>query len=347
MTARHMLTLWLACLLNQAAVAADPEPVADGFLVLENSRIRAVIAPEHGGELSGFAVRFDGRWHELIYRALDYSKQPGWRGKAPLLWPAVGASVRPGNRGNLYELDGIERAMPFHGFARDQVWRVVSNERVPGNSVVILEMDRAGALRDSYPFDYIMRVEYRLGDERLTLTYTIESNPDNQQAMPFSIGNHITFKAPLIDGSDAADVKFETDLPGLLVRDSNKVWSGEIIPSPFTTRHSIAELPHRSAISLGGRDGAAQIRILDPSGLELRMVHKASSEPTGPSIRFNLWVDTKAGFFSPEPWLGTQNSLNSGAGLVRLEPGQSWSWQIEIIPSVAARPGKSEAKENS
>ena len=46
--------------------------------------------------------------------------------------------------------------------------------------------------------------------------------------------------------------------------------------------------------------------------------------------------DTEEGFFSPEPWIGTQNALNSGAGLLRLEPGVEWRWRIEIEPS---RPG--------
>jgi len=46
----------------------------------------------------------------------------------------------------------------------------------------------------------------------------------------------------------------------------------------------------------------------------------------------------KEGFFSPEPWIGTQNSLNSGAGLVWLEPGVDWHWTIEITPTWAVLP---------
>lgn len=330
--------------------AAGHEPVApaeNDFVTLENSVIQAVISPEHGGELSGFAVRFDGQWQELLYRAMDYAKQPGWRGKAPLLWPAVGASVGPDGHTGQYVLDGKELAMPFHGFARDHAWRVVSRDNAGGNPAVVLEMERSGQADANYPFDYRLRVRYQLGVDRLTLVYFIESGEDNQQPMPFSIGNHITFRAPLVAGSNAAGVKFKTDLPDLLVRNSGKVFTGKVVPSPYPEQHSIAELPHRSAISLGGRKGAAEILITDPSGLQLRLVHQASAEPAEPAVRFNLWVDTEAGFFSPEPWIGTQNSLNSGAGLVRIKPGQSWTWQIDIIPSVAEKHGNPERKESS
>jgi galactose mutarotase-like enzyme len=79
--------------------------------------------------------------------------------------------------------------------------------------------------------------------------------------------------------------------------------------------------------------------LIDPSGLVLTLRHQASTEPTEPAIRFNLWTDTEEGFFSPEPWLGTQNALNNGAGLVHLAPGESWRWTIEIKPSWEDRSG--------
>lgn len=339
----------LALLLAGASVFAvteASEPAENDFVTLENNVMRAVISPEHGGELSGFAMRLDGQWQELLYRAMDYSTQSGWRGKAPLLWPAVGASVGPGGHNGQYVLDGMELAMPFHGFARDHAWRVVSRDHAGGKPAVVLEMERKGQADANYPFDYRLQVTYQLEVDRLTLVYFIESGENNQQPMPFSIGNHITFRAPLLGGTNAAELKFKTDLPAMLVRSSGKVFTGDVVPSPYPGQHSIAELPHRRAISLGGRKGEAEIRVMDPSGLELRLVHKASIEPAEPAVRFNLWADTEAGFFSPEPWIGTQNSLNSGAGLVRIEPGQSWTWQIEIIPSVVERHGNPVKKES-
>src|ERR1700739_2680824 len=52
--------------------------------------VEAAVAPSEGGELTSYRVKFKGQWVELLYRARDYAPGPGFRGKAPLLWPAVG-----------------------------------------------------------------------------------------------------------------------------------------------------------------------------------------------------------------------------------------------------------------
>jgi galactose mutarotase-like enzyme len=150
--------------------------------------------------------------------------------------------------------------------------------------------------------------------------------------MPFSIGNHVTFKAPLLDVGDAADLQFRNDLPDHLIRANDRTFAGEVVPSPYRGQHALYALPKRRAVGLGGTKGVSELTVIDPSGLTLGLRHWADAEPEPPAIRFNLWADAEEGFFSPEPWLGTQNALNSGAGLVRLEPGADWHWTIEIIP---------------
>ena len=128
-------------------------------------------------------------------------------------------------------------------------------------------------------------------------------------------------------------MQFLGKFPTGLQRDENGAFSGMTKPSPYRGWQDVAVLPHRSAVSLGGRSGPAELAVRDASGLQLRLLHRASREPVKPAIRFNLWADAKAGFFSPEPWLGTQNALNTGAGLILLEPGEHWQWQFDIIPS--------------
>ncbi len=56
-----------------------------------------------------------------------------------------------------------------------------------------------------------------------------------------------------------------------------------------------------------------------------------------PVVLFNLWGDPEAGSFSPEPWVGLQNSLNLQQGLVRLSPGRSWTWTVRIRPERLAQ----------
>lgn len=331
-----LILLGAVCVWQEPVKAASSVETDAGLVVLQNDTgMRAVVAPDQGGELSGFSILFNGNRHELLYRAMDYSDQPGWRGKAPLLWPAAGISVVGHNQEKGYELNGVHHTMPFHGFARSQPWQLVKKEQSAGHASVTLELSDNEVSRRHYPFGFLLQVEYRLDAEKLSLIYRVSSDAANTQRMPFSIGNHITFNAPLIAGSKPGDVQFENDFPDRLVTGANKAFSGVVESSSFRGRHYLAELPRRKSVSLGGSPGVSGLTIHDPSGLWLRLAHRSSRLPEHPFIQFNLWADTVDGFFSPEPWVGTQNSLNTGAGLITLLPGERWEWIIDIIPGLS------------
>lgn len=321
------------------AAAFSMSAVASEFVTLDNGQgLRATISPVHGGELAGLEIELDGDWRELIYRARNYSKTDGWRGKAQTLWPAVGVTLDEKGEGNGYRVDGVYFPMPAHGFARDYPWRLVAQGRDGQGSFAELALADSEQTRVHYPFDFALRVEYRLSADRLAITYTVHAGIDNTGPMPFSIGNHVTFKAPLLDVGKASDMRFRNEFPDYLVRAEDRTFAGNVVPSSFRGEQPLSALPKRSAVGLGGTSGAAELIVIDPSGLTLGLRHWATFEPEAPVIRFNLWADAEEGFFSPEPWLGTQNALNSGAGLVRLEPGADWKWTIEIKPGWAELP---------
>ena len=325
-----------------AAVFAAVLPssaAASEFVTLDNGQdLRATISPAHGGELAGFEIKLGGEWRELIYRARDYAETAGWRGKAQTLWPAVGITLDDKGEGKGYRVDGEYYPMPAHGFARDHPWRLVAQGEDGRGAFAELALTDSERTRIHYPFDFQLRVQYLLSTDRLLISYTVQAGPDNAGPMPFSIGNHVTFKAPLLGTGEAADMRFRNDFPDYLVRAENRTFAGKVAPSSYRGEHSLSVLPKRRSVGLGGTSGAAELTVIDPSGLTLGIRHRATAEPEAPVIRFNLWADTEEGFFSPEPWLGTQNALNSGAGLVRLEPGDDWKWTIEIKPGRAETP---------
>lgn len=335
-----MKALAVPILLLAASLAPGPLVAeADGFVTLDNGRgLRATISPAHGGELTGLEIEIDGAWRELVYRARDYSATDGWRGKAPLLWPAVGMSLEPVGQRRGYRVDGRFYPMPGHGFARDRAWRLIEERRDEAGPFATLALSSDPDTRRHYPFDFELNVEYRLDESRLLILYSVRAGRGNDGPMPFSIGNHVTFRAPLLGVGEAGALRFRTDLPLELMRGEDRTFSGRTIPSLYRGEHPLSALPRRRAVSLGGAEGRAELTLFDPSGLVLTLRHSASAEPSPPAIRFNLWADTEEGFFSPEPWIGTQNALNSGAGLVQLEPGEEWRWHIEIEPSQAGLP---------
>jgi galactose mutarotase-like enzyme len=313
----------------------------DGLVVLgDGEKIGALVSPEHGGELAGLEVLFDGEWRELIYRAGNYAETAGWRGKAAFLWPAVGISLDPDGKGRGFTSNGAFYPMPAHGFARDRAWALQDHGADGEGAFATLTLASDEGTHQHYPFDFVLSVDYRIARGRLSISYTVTAGTGNDGAMPFSIGNHVTFKAPLIAGGEPAALAFRNDFPSQLIRAGDRTFSGRVIPSPFRGEQPLSVLPRRQAVSLGGAEGPAELTLIDPSGLSLRLCHEASKEPAGPAIRFNLWADAEEGFFSPEPWIGTQNSLNNGAGLIRLGPGENWRWTIEITPGQAVWPAE-------
>jgi len=334
----------LLLILSAAAAQADYAATVESERVrLDNGdSLRVTIAPPHGGELAGMEFFFDGAWRELVYRANDYSAADGWRGKAPVLWPAVGLTRDAADGERTYRLDGRKYPMPAHGFARDRAWRVVRHGAAADHAYATLAISDDAASRAMYPFEFELLAEYRVLSDRLTIDYVVRAGAGNATPMPFCIGNHVTFRAPLLPGAEAAEIRFGSDLPDYLPRSADRTFSGRVEPSPYRGEHPLSDLPHRSAVGLGGGSGPAELTLVDPSGLRVTLRHETSRQPAPPAIRFNLWADTEAGFFSPEPWLGTQNCLNTGAGAVRLEPGADWRWRIEIIPSGKPGPQRNE-----
>ena len=184
-----------------------------------------------------------------------------------------------------------------------------------------------------YPFRFLLQVEYRVDRCGLRIRYHVAASRENRQAMPFSIGNHITFRLPLIETSEAGETTFQTNLAQEYVLDDRRVFTGRTRPSEYTGRRRVGDLPHRKAVSLGGPSGRPSVEVLDPSGFFVEVSHQVPKGVPAKTVLLNLWADLEEGFFSPEPWIGAQNSLNSGHGLIELPPGEDWDWRIRIQPS--------------
>jgi galactose mutarotase-like enzyme len=305
-----------AALLLQAVSAGD-------YLTLRNQRLEAAVSPKHGGELASLRVRFRGRWIETLYRALDYSATPGWTGKAPLLWPATGRNSAGG--ADSYRHNGRRYQMPIHGFARNFPWKIEAH----GEMSAAVSFEDTAETRKMYPFGFRLTVEYKLTGSALHAAYTVRA----KDALFFSIGNHITFKTPLVDGSDPEQMTFETPSSIEYLKDSGNLPTGERQPRSFAKPVRLGDFKAVPAISLGGYAGDPWMRLTDPAGLSLHLSHRADSLPAPPVLQFNIWGDAKAGYFSPEPWVGIQNSLNLRQGLVILPAGATWKWTFTVTAS--------------
>jgi galactose mutarotase-like enzyme len=300
--------------------------------------IEARIAPEKGGELCSLRVLFQNRMVETIYRACDYSPTPGWSGRAPLLWPAVARNFASGVKPNSkavdcsYDYQGRRYDIPIHGFVRDMPWKIVEKRLTPEAAAVVLSVADTLETRRAYPFAFQLEVEYRISRGRLEVNYTVHAGESNCEPMFFSIGNHITFRAPLVEGSNPMAMTFESPSTIEYLKDETTMPTGVEVPRSFAKPVRLSEFPTNSAVSLGGYAGNPWMRLSDPAGLAIRLEHSATFWPPSPVLQFNLWGDPRQGLFCPEPWVGIQNSLNLKQGLIYLAPGKDWEWQLLIEP---------------
>ena len=324
--------------------ATSVDASATELIVLRDYQggIEAAIAPSKGGELSGLRIRHEGDWLETLQLARDYAPRPGFGGKGPFLWPATGRSFPPDLEerrrsgetfdGGAYEHRGIRRDMPIHGFARDLPWQVEETGADEQSARTQLSLRASEQTRSMYPFDFRCTVEYVVRGGALELRYVVRADASNTEPMFFSIGNHITFVAPLVKGSDPEKMILKSPSSVEIVKTDYGIPTGETRPLSYKEGFELGKYPPLLATSLTGYPAGEDpyVEYSDPAGLTLRVSHRASSIPEDPVILFNVWGDVRSGFFSPEPWVGLQNSLVQKQGLTYLDPGTEFRWIVRV-----------------
>ena len=310
--------------------------------------VEAAVTPTEGGELSSYRAKVKGEWTEFLYHARDYSPGQSFKGKGPLLWPAVGGQFPQGTTPasscgpGTYSVAGKTYPMPCHGFARDLPWKEVRRSADATGARVTVELRDSPLTRASYPFAFVLDATYEVSGGQLTIDYTVLSGASNTGEMIFSIGNHIAFNLPFVTGSDPKKMTLETASTELLLRTPGGVLSGEAKPRSFQKPEALGGFDATVALPMAGYRSQPYARLVDPQGVSLRLTQTASTALPEPLVRFNLYGGPQSGYFCPEPIFGIQNSLNLDKGLVRLQPGQNWKWRLELqalapLPSLPPR----------
>ena len=243
-----------------AAQAAGDEPIELVILRDTEAGVEAAIAPSQGGELSSLRVRFGGEWAETLYLARDYAPRDDWTGKAPLLWPATGRNFprdleerrQAGEVFNdgAWEWNGQRYPMPIHGFARDLPWEMQSAEAAAEGARAQLSLEDTPATREMYPFGFRITADYTLAEGVLKIRYKVTADAENEDPMPFSIGNHITFVVPLVSGGDSGSVVLITPSEEEILKTGYGIPTGETRPRSHADGIELADFERRAAVSL-------------------------------------------------------------------------------------------------
>lgn len=251
-----------------------------------------------------------------------------WSGRAPLLFPIVGALA-----GDTLRLDGRDYTMPRHGFARRSRFAPVE----AGADHVRFRLTDSPDTRAAYPCGFVLEIAFRLHGMTLAMEASV-LNP-NPAPLPFSFGFHPAFAWPLPGGADKAAHRlvFEQDEPQA-VRRIDKA-SGLLLPAaeptPVQGRELAldAELFRADAliwIDLASRrlsygaDGGAWLDVAFPDmGI------------------LGVWQVPGARYICIEPWaghadpVGFAGDFRTKPGVIALPPGETARFRMDVT----VRPG--------
>jgi galactose mutarotase-like enzyme len=272
--------------------------VPNRWVSLESSDLTAEVNPL-GAQLSTLRDRAG--------RDLLWDGDPSvWIGRAPLLFPIVGALA-----GGSYRLGSTTHPLPRHGFARGKLFDRVDS--TSATAVFRLKADEASF--QVYPFRFELDVHFALDGPTLSVTACVRNAGDED--MPASFGFHPAFRWPLPFGQTRSShfIEFASDEPAPVRRlNADGLLTSERHPTPISHRRLALvdtlfqddvvifdELRSRSVIY--GADDGPRIQV---------------SYPDAPYL--GIWTKPQANFICIEPWHGVADP-EGFSGDFRAKPG--------------------------
>ena len=245
-----------------------------------------------------------------------------WKGRAPLLFPIVGALV-----GGSYRLNANTYRLPRHGFARERRFEVI------GSTAASAEFELAAdqATLEVYPFRFALQVKFALDGPTLAVTARIRNTGD--EPMPASFGYHPALRWPLPFGRERSRhfIEFERDEPAPARRlDSDGLLTPVPHPTPVSNRR------------LGLADSLFQNDVIIFDAIRSRSLIYGADQ--GPRLRINypampylgVWTKPGARFICIEPWHGVADpegfsgNFDAKPGVFVVPPGADRSFEMSI-----------------
>jgi len=240
-----------------------------------------------------------------------------WTGRAPVLFPIVGALA-----GGSYRLDSMIYPLSRHGFARGKRFDIV--ESSAASAALRLRADAASL--QIYPFRFELDIRFALDGPTLSVTTFVRNAGD--EPMPASLGYHPALCWPLPFGQarSAHFIEFESDESAPIRRlNADGLLAPERHPTPVVHRR----------LALGDALFQDDAIIFD----EIRSRSVTYGAEDGPRIRVSypdtpylgIWTKPRANFICIEPWHGVADP-EGFSGDFRTKPG------VFTVPAGTALP---------
>jgi aldose 1-epimerase len=173
----------------------------------------ARVLADFGFNCYSFRCRSGSRECELLRTQDHFADEPARASGngTPILFPFPNR-IRGGQfafGGKTYQLTRNERgANAIHGLIIDRPWRVAGIDEKTAAVTGEFQLTRdAPELRDLWPADFVIAIEYRVEGKRLTSRVRI-SNP-GQMPLPWGFGTHPYFRVPFVVPSEPHECVIE------------------------------------------------------------------------------------------------------------------------------------------
>lgn len=251
-----------------------------------------------------------------------------WGDRAPLLFPFIGRLTN-----NSYRYKGRLYRMGIHGFAAAQEFSPVEHTA----DMLVLELKNTLVTLTQYPFDFVLRVIYRLWGDTVAISYQVWNGSDS--VMPFGIGGHPGFNVPLLEGENFEDyvLEFGTACQPDRVGFSPTVYmNGQDLPYPLEDNKRL-RLQHNlfdeDAIILKNMAREVTLRS-EKSGRGVKVTY-----PDMPYLGIWHWPKTDAPYVCIEPWSSLPSrqdiveEFSCKSDMVQLPPKGEYenTWYITVL----------------
>jgi aldose 1-epimerase len=269
-------------------------------------------------------------WHGVPYLETYDDTPPLGCGAVLVPWPnrVAGATWEYEGKPQHLEVTEPAKGNAIHGLTRHQPWRAVVREA----ATITLATDIPA--QPGWPVPLHTSITYSLDERGLTIEHTVANVGD--QPVPFGVGCHPYPRAGLSPRDECAlQLAAHTVLP---------LDPESMIPSGPATDVAGTVADFRAPAPLAGV--ALDTPFGDCRPAADGLVHHRL---TGPSGGVELWAEPVFGWvqvFTPntfpgsgsaiaiEPMTCPPDALNSGVGLLTVEPGKTWSGRWGISPLV-------------
>ncbi|HEY0747598.1 MAG TPA: aldose 1-epimerase family protein [Steroidobacteraceae bacterium] len=255
-----------------------------------------------------------------------------WAGRAPLLFPIVGALA-----GGTYRVGSESFQLPRHGFARGKLFSIENTS----SSAAKFRLSADSASLQVYPFHFELDVEYVISGTTLSVITQISNQGDAD--MPASFGYHPGFRWPLPFGQprSAHFIDFEMDEPAPVRRiDAAGLLTAQRHATPVAGRRlSLTDSLFQSDViifdQIKSRSviyGAAQGPLIKIGFADVR----GAAAPGAAAPYLGIWTKPGAPFICIEPWHGVTDpegysgDLKDKPGIFVLSAGASLTAAMDI-----------------